>query len=88
MLTIGVQYLRACLRDALHTSQVSEPHVAEQILVDMLHEANVTILKYERIVAVSHISGAGSINPSPHIANVTTTSGKVVAGTVRAHHKP
>ena len=55
----------------------SEPHVAEQILVDMLHEANVAILSNERIVAVSTTSDGRT-----RIANVTTARGRVVAGTV------
>lgn len=72
---------------------VSEPHVAEQILVDMLREANVTILMDHRIVkanvAVASAGRGGSAAASnakasgvKRIDSVTTATGDIILGTV------
>ena len=56
---------------------VSEPHVAEHVFVDMLREANVTVLLATRIDAVRTSTGT-----SPRIETVSTPDGRVFAADV------
>jgi hypothetical protein len=61
---------------------VSEPHVAEQVLVDMLHEANVTLLTNTRITEVevtrTNERGSGRTATATTIVQTTTATGQTI----------
>jgi hypothetical protein len=59
------------------TPWVSEPHVAEQVFVDMLREANVTVLLATRIDVVRTSTGT-----LPRIETVSTPDGRVFAADI------
>lgn len=56
---------------------VSEPHVAEEVFVDMLRDANVTVLLNTRPVAAQLDGEAGH---GPRITALTTADGRTVCG--------
>eukprot|EP01043_Picozoa_sp_COSAG02_P019683 COSAG02_NODE_957_length_15660_cov_23.265793_2_plen_302_part_00 len=63
---------------------VSEPHVAEQVMVEMLREANVTVFRHTRINAVrtgAPASASTSVT-NPRIQTVSTPDGRVFAASV------
>lgn len=65
---------------------VSEPHVAEQVMVDMLREANVTVLRATRIddvrITTRALASVAAGASSPHIQSVSTPDGRVFAASV------
>ena len=76
-----------------HVPWVSEPHVAEQVMVDMLAEANVTVLRGTRIDDVriareteteteTEIASVSAGVSSPRIQTVSTPDGRVLAASV------
>ena len=61
---------------------VSEPHVAEGVMLGMLREANVTILRLSRIDALQQAPGQRTSATPPRIATVSTPDGRVFAAKV------
>ena len=59
---------------------VFEPHVAENILVDMLRRANVSIWSHTRVVDVILRSDPPSEGKDPSIDHVLTADGRVLRG--------
>lgn len=61
---------------------VSEPHVAEQVFLDMLRDANVTLLHQARVTAIQATRvGAAPLSPL-RIASVVTADGRAFSAAV------